>query len=139
MSRTIYVSLDALTSATGSVDPNLMHGVASYAQPFLHWCAEQGRTVLLTDRPLAHAFRLLAQLNADNGTVSVRTFDSSKTEILRSSEDFYLVDDALIPGEASWFTEHGLGDRIIAVDPHTGVTPETRRRLEEKFHGRRKH
>lgn len=133
--KTVYVAMETLFAPGAPVEPTLGYGIAPYAKPFMHWCAHNARTVLLTDGPLPHAFRLLAHLGVEG--VSVRAFESSKAELLNPREDFYLVDDTMIPSEVSWFSEHGMGDRVVSVDPHTGVTVRTKEKLEGKLHRRK--
>jgi hypothetical protein len=135
--KTVYVAMEALQAPGGPVEPTLGYSISSYAKPFMHWCASNARTVLLTDDPLPHALLLLRHLGVE-GAVPVRAFESSKAEIFNPHEDFYLVDDALIPSEVSWFAEHGLGDRVISVNPATGVAPQTKQRLEARLHERRR-
>lgn len=130
--RKIYVSLDALLIPSEKPDPHVGTGIAPYAQAFLTWASTQGRTVLLTDRPLPYAARVLKTIGCED-KIPIRGFEVSKTELLDHKDDFYLVDDMLIPGELSWFSEHGLSDRLVAVSPYKGPTPETKAALEEKF------
>lgn len=121
MSRTIYISMNTLLAPSEHPDPHLGVGISHYAKPFVAWCKTQGTVCLLTDSPLAHAVYLAEKL----GGMPVRSFDLSKTDLLDRHKDFYLVDDGLIPGEVSWFAEHGLASRVVSVDNH-GVTPATR-------------
>lgn len=137
MSLKIYVAMDTLLAPSDHPDNNLRAGIAPYAKPFITWAATQGKVVVLTDGPLSHAMYLLQKLNcADLATI--RSFEVSKVENLHTDEPFYLVDDALIPGEVSWFLEHGHQDRLISVLPHHNVTPDTKKKLEEKLRERRK-
>lgn len=124
MNRTIYVAMDALLAPSDKPDPHLGTGIAPYAKPFLTWATTHGRPVVLTDGPLSHAVYLVDKLDV-KGKVAVRGFDMSKTELFSPHEDFYLVDDALIPSEISWFAEHGLGHRVIPCGAH-GVTEQAR-------------
>lgn len=125
---TIYVSLDALTVPSEKPDAYLGAGISPYTNGFLHWAATKGKVVLLTDRPIAQVLALLDRHGCSKLGVQIRTFTSSKTEVLRPTEDFYLVDEVLIPSEYSWFAEHGLGDRLIPVGSD-GVTPATKDKL----------
>lgn len=136
-SALVYVSSDALVVPSDNPDTVLDAGIAPYARPFMHWCAGTYKTVLLTDLPTAHARYLLNKLALREDQVVLRFFHGLKTDYLRPDSNCYLIDDALIPGEVSWFLEHGLQDHLIGVDPHTGVSPTTRQQLEERVrHGR---
>ncbi len=129
MNRIIYISMDTLLVPSEKPDLHLGTGISGYAKPFLTWAADHGRPVILTDGPLAHAVYLVDKLGA-KGKVAVRGFDMNKTDLFTSHDDFYLVDDALIPSEISWFTEHGLGHRVIPCGPH-GVSERVRDALHE--------
>lgn len=136
-SALVYVSSDALLVPSELPDNVLETGIASYAKPFLHWCSSLYTTVLLTDLPAAHAKYLLNRLGLREDQVLIKFYHSSKTDSMRPERNVYLIDDALIPSEVSWFLEHGLHDHIIGVDPHTGVSPATRQQLEERIrHGK---
>ncbi len=133
----VYVASDALLVPSDDADHVLNCGISSYAKPFMHWCASHYTTVLLTDMPVAHVKYLLNKLMLREDQLSLRFYHGLKTDYLRPDRGCYLVDDALIPGEVSWFLEHGLQDQLIGVDPHTGVSPMTRQTLEERIrHGR---
>lgn len=131
----IYVSMSTLLVPNDHPDQQLHAGIAPYARPFLTWAADQGKVVLLTDGPLASAIHLLERLDC-SGKVSIATFESSKTEKISPDERFFWVDDFLIPGEVSWLLEHQHQGRVIAVQPHKGVTPETKQALDAKIHTR---
>lgn len=128
----IYISFDALLVPSDKPSEVLRAGIAPYAKSFITWAATQGRVVILTDGPLSHPMHLLQHIKCAD-LASIRSFEVSKTETLRHDEPFFLVDDALIPGEVSWFMEHGHQDRIIPVSPREGVTPRTKQLLEEKL------
>ena len=133
MSRTIYVNMDALLVRSDEPDPHLGAGIAPYANAFMRWAAQHGHVCLLTDGPLSHAMYLAGRI----GNPSVRGFTLSKTELLDPHQDVYLVDDALIPSEMSWFAEHGLHHRVITVNPREGVTAATKDKLEARLRDNR--
>jgi len=130
MKPTIYVGLEALQVHSDKPDPYLGFGVAAYTAPFLSWAATRGRVCILTDGPVQLVMHLLNTLKLTASNIAIKSYGTNKTDVLRTDEPFVLVDDALIPGEVSWFMEHGLGDRLVSVSPLTGVTPETKSRVE---------
>jgi hypothetical protein len=133
----VYVSTDALLVPSEHPDAVLECGIAEYAKSFMHWCTGHYSTVLLTDLPVAHARYLISRLRLMEDQLPMKFYYGAKTDRLPTGGNFFLIDDALIPGEVSWFLEHGLQDQLIGVDPHTGVSPMTRQTLEERIrHGR---
>jgi hypothetical protein len=136
-SAVVYVSSDAILCPSDKPDPVLETGISTYAKPFMYWCSGLYTTILLTDLPAAHAKYLLNRLGLREDQVLIRFYHGAKTDSIRPEKNIYMIDDALIPSEVSWFLEHGLQDHIIGVDPHTGVSPATRQALEERIrHGK---
>lgn len=131
----VYVSADALVVPSDHPDHFLEAGIAPYAAGFMNWCCGTYRTVLLCDWPLAQATYLVDKLGVPPQSLPIRTYYGSKVDSLNLDSNFFLIDDALIPGEVSWFLEHGLQSRIIGVNPYVGVSLETRRALQERTHG----
>lgn len=133
----VYVTSDALLVPSSEPDHLLDAGIAPYGPAFMTWCCSVYNTVLLTDLPMAYVRRLLHALKIDKMNIVVKPFSTSKVSALNPRENYYLIDDALIPSEVSWFLEHGFQDRLIGVDPHTGVSPATRQTLEARTrHGK---
>ena len=133
----VYVSTDALLIPSDSPDHVLDVGISDYAKPFMHWCSSNYRTYLITDMPVAHAKYLLNKLELRENAVIIKFCGTLKTDCIEPSRNTFLIDDALVPGEVSWFLEHGLQDQLIGVDPHTGVSPATRQTLEARTrHGK---
>ncbi len=134
----VYVSVDSLLVPSDKHDTFLDAGIAEYAAPFMNWCAGTYRTILLSDRPVAHATYLFRHLGLSPAAVPIKPYLGLKIDNIDPQSNFYLIDDALIPGEVSWFLEHGLQDRLIGVNPHIGVSLETRHTLEARTHARRR-
>jgi hypothetical protein len=125
--------MDAVLIPTSQTDlPFNGRAPSPYTKAFTHWAVEHFHPVWLTDESPRTAFMINDHLGLKEHDIPVLTFDTLKTESLDPKSHFYLVDDALTPGEISWFMEHKRGDSVIPIHPREGITPTTKQQLEER-------
>jgi len=131
---TLYLSLDAVLIPTSDTDLSFNgRAPSAYTRAFVHWALEKFHVVWLTDESPQLAFRLNELLGVPSHSIPVATFSVSKTDVFNLKTEFYLIDDALIPGEIAWLAQHGRGNCVVATHPRDGVTPETKRQLEARI------
>lgn len=137
----LYVSLHGpiLVPALDGQDVFLGKKITPYAKPFLHWAKEHFDVRWLSETGARDAVYAANRLSLPADAIPVATFEDSKVEAISPHEDFYWVDGALIPAEASWLAEHRHQDRLLQVDPYAGVTQAHKDALQQKLMMRRKY
>jgi len=132
----LFIGLDGpvLIPATSSHDRDEYLGaaVAPYAKSFLHWAAQHFDVRWLSDRGAGPAVYVANLLSLPADKVHIAGFVDSKVEALAPHKDFYWVESELIPHEVSWLAQHGHVDRLITVDPLTGVSTDAKEALEAR-------
>lgn len=142
MKKTVlYVGLHGpvLVPALDDQDVFLGKKIAPYAKPFLHWAKEHFDVRWLSETGARDAIYTANRLSLPADAIPVAAFEDSKIEHMSPHEDFYWVDGALIPSEAAWLAEHRFQDRLLQVDPYTGVTPAHKEQLQQKMMTRRRY
>jgi hypothetical protein len=131
----LYVSLHGpiLVPALDEQDVFLGKKIAPYAKPFLHWAKEHFDVRWLSETGARDAIYTASRLSLPADAIPVATFEDSKVENMSPRENFYWIDGALIPSEAAWLHEHRCEDRLLQVDPYTGVTPAHKEKLQQKL------
>jgi hypothetical protein len=114
-------------------DEYLGAAVAPYAKAFLHWATQHFDVRWLSDRGAGPACYVAGLLSLPADKVRIAGYTDSKVEALAPHKDFYWVDSELIPHEVSWLAQHGHVDRLISVDPLTGVSHDAKKALEERI------
>lgn len=136
----LYVALHGpiLVPSLDEQDAFLRKKIAPYAKPFMHWAKEHFDVRWLSETGARDAVYTASRLALPADAVPVTPFQDSKVERISPRENFYWIDGALIPSEASWLAEHGCHDRLLQVDPLVGVTPAHKEHLQQKI-SRRPH
>jgi hypothetical protein len=111
-------------------DEYLNAAIAPYAKPFLHWATTHFDVRWLSDRGAGPAVYTASLLSLPSDKVRIAGYVDSKVEALAPHKNFYWVDSELIPHEISWLAQHGHVDRLITVDPLTGVSTDAKKALE---------
>lgn len=133
----LYVALDGVVLAPrGDHDAFLQANVAAYAKPFLHWATHRFDVQLLTDRSHREALHAMRRMDLPEHAVTAVGYEDNKTDAFHPKSDFYWVDAILLPSEIAWLAQHGRVDRAITVNPHHGVQPEDKERLENALRKR---
>lgn len=137
----LYVSLHGpvLVPALDGQDVFLRKKIAPYAKPFMHWAKEHFDVRWLSDTGARDASYTAARLSLPSDAVPIAAYEDSKIEALNPRENFYWLDGALIPSEVAWLAENRCHDRLLQVDPFTGVTPEHKEELAKKIMARRRY
>lgn len=131
MKPKLYIGLEGVVLVHGrNPDPFLGYEIVPFAKSFLHWATQHFDVCWLTDLGARHAFYVNDQLGLRPSAVPVCGFNDSKVEQLDPSDDFYWIEDDLIPSEVAWLAQHGLANRLIQVDTVKGITPENKAKLE---------
>ena len=137
----LFIGLDGpvLVPSTNTHDRDEYLGaaVAPYAKAFLHWATQHFDVRWLSDRGAGPAVYTASLLSLPPDKVHVAGFVDSKVEALAPHKDFYWVDSELIPHEVSWLAQHGHVDRLLTVDPVTGVSTDTKKALEMRLSNHR--
>ena len=132
----LFIGLDGpvLVPATNSHerDEYLGAAVAPYAKAFMHWATQHFDVHWLSDRGAGPAVYVANLLSLPADKVRVAGYVDSKVEALSPHKDFFWVDAELIPHEVSWLAQHGHVDRLITVDPLTGVSTDAKEALEAR-------
>lgn len=136
---TLYVSLHGpvLVPSLDGQDVFLGKKIAPYAKPFMHWAKEHFNVKWLSDTGVRDAVYTASRLSLPSDAVPVATYIDTKIEALDPRENFYWLDGALIPSEVAWLTENRCHNRLLQVDPTTGVTPEHKEHLAKQIIARR--
>jgi hypothetical protein len=114
-------------------DEYLGAAVAPYAKSFIHWALQHFNVHWLSDRGPGPAVYAAKMLSLPDDGVHVAGYVDSKIEAISPHKDFYWVDSELIPHEVSWLAQHGHVDRLITVDPLTGVSTDAKQALEARI------
>ena len=120
-------------------DNTLQGYINPYASSFVNWALSQGVVYWLTDRPFHEQVHLAKLLRVPADAIPIRSFESSKTELIPPSHpDVIWVDCELIPGEITFLHENHYMDRFFQVPASTGVTSATKALIERKLRERAK-
>jgi len=84
---------------------------------FLRWCTEHFNCFWLTRWPKSERDRLLRLLYASDLIPKIREtpYTSSKVDALDLTQDFYWIEDGILPDEQARLDSLGKGDRYLAV------------------------
>lgn len=113
-------------------DEFLGAAIAPFAKPFLHWATQHFDVRWLSDKGVGPASYVASMLSLPSDKIHIAGYTDSKVEALSPHKDFYWVDSELIPSEVSWLAQHGHVDRLISVDPFTGVSTDVKKALEAR-------
>lgn len=137
MKPKLFIGLDGpvLIPSTNAMDRDEYLGaaIAPFAKSFLHWATQHFDVRWLSDRGVGPATYVSSLLSLPADKVHVAGYVDSKVEALSPHKDFYWVDSELIPHEVSWLAQHGHVDRLISVDPLTGVSTDAKQALEARI------
>ena len=96
--------------------------VAPYAKPFMQWAVRNFNVRWLTDRSPHEAFTLARVLDIPPDAVPYASWGMNKTDAIHPKENFFWIDNEVMPNEHAWVQEHRNGHRLLGSDPNTGIS-----------------